>query len=120
MMMINQTGLYLHKCSLDQRLFQSQPPSLPSELDALTADYHCKVKTSRMQAMHRCRLMEGNALHQVCDTCIDVCSFTEEAAIASRTLTTKQLTLTLFTAPMPAKVSLPNNLPQRCRMLCPS
>ncbi len=46
-----------------------------------------------MQAMHGRRLVERNALHQVCNACVDVCCFAEEAAIASQTLTIKQLTL---------------------------
>ena len=40
-----------------------------SEIDEKIADNHCKVKESRMQAMHRCR-MEGNAWQYVFATCI--------------------------------------------------
>ena len=40
-----------------------------SEIDEKIADYHRKVKESRMQAMHR-RRMEGNALQYVFATCI--------------------------------------------------
>ena len=40
-----------------------------SELDEIIADYHCKVKESWMQAMHRLR-MEDNALQYVIAPCM--------------------------------------------------
>ena len=57
----------------------------PSKLDEIMADYHSKVKESRMQAMHRRRRMEGNTSQDVFATCLDVSRFTEEEAIVSQT-----------------------------------
>ncbi len=102
----------VYEITTDSDIMSGQEGKTPSKLDAITADYHCKVKESRMQTLHCRRLMQGNALQQVYDACIYVCSFTEEEAIALRKLATKQLTTTPATAAQrPVKVSLLNKLP---------
>ena len=59
----------IDECTTDSDFMSGPEGKTPSELDAIIADYHRKVKESRMQAMHR-RSMEGNALQYVFATCI--------------------------------------------------
>ena len=49
------------ECTTDSDFMSGQERKTLSEIDEKIADYHRKVKESRMQAMHR-RRMEGNAL----------------------------------------------------------
>ena len=68
-------------CTTDSDVMSGPEETTPSELDAIIADYYCKVNESRMQAAHR-RHMQGNELPAVFATCIDVCRCTEEEANA--------------------------------------
>ena len=62
----------IDECTTDS-YFMSGPEGpegkSPSELDAIIADYHRKVKESRMQAMHH-RRMDGIALQHVFTPCM--------------------------------------------------
>ena len=51
----------IDECTTDSDFISGPEGKTPSELDEIIADYHRKVKESRMQAMNR-RRMEGNAL----------------------------------------------------------
>jgi hypothetical protein len=69
----------IDEITIDSNIISELEGKTPSELDAIKVNYYRKVKESRMQAMQRRRrLMEGHAVQQVYDTCIDVCHFTEE------------------------------------------
>ena len=92
----------IDECTADSDFMSGQEGKTPSKLNAKIADYHCKFKESRMQAimMHR-RRMEGIALQYVFATYIYLrMRFTEEEAIASRMQHTTPLGLT------PAELSL--------------
>ena len=108
----------IDECTTDSDFMSGPEGKTPSKLYAIIADYHHKFKESRMQAMHH-RRMEGYALQDVFTTHVltyaasqNVCCFTKEKATASQTPPTKQLNLTLATAPPPpAKASPPIKLP---------
>ena len=59
----------IDECTTDSDFMSGPEGKTTSKLDEKIADYHRKVKESRMQAMH-CRRMEGNALQYVFATCI--------------------------------------------------
>ena len=101
----------IDECTTDSDFMSGQEGKTPSELDAIIADYHCKFKESRMQAMHR-RRMEGNALQYLFTTCIYLRMPLHRGGSQSRMPPTTPLSLMPATAaPPPAKVSPPIKLP---------
>ena len=68
----------LDAITADSDIMSGPEGKTPSKLHARIADYHCKVKECRMQAMHCRRLMDGNYLLALYDTSVDVSRIIEE------------------------------------------